>query len=47
MMQCTVDAVTSIKDRTHHSVQISVRYVDNMMTLYCLRRPSGRPPDDT
>ena len=30
-----------------HSVQISDGYVDNMMTLYCLRRPSGRPPDDT
>ena len=32
---------------SHHSVRISVRYVDNMMTLYCLRRPSGRLPDDT
>jgi hypothetical protein len=30
-----------------HSVQISDGYVDNMMTLYRLRRPSGRPPDDT
>jgi len=29
-----------------HSVQISDGYVDNMMTLYRLRRPSGRPPDD-
>jgi hypothetical protein len=31
----------------HHSVRISVRYVDNMMTLHRSRRPSGRPPDDT
>ena len=31
----------------HHSVQISIRYVDNMMTLYRLRHPSGRLPDDT
>jgi hypothetical protein len=30
-----------------HSVQISDGYVDNMMTLYRLRHPSGRPPDDT
>jgi hypothetical protein len=30
-----------------HSVQISDGYVDNMMTLYRLRRPSGRPPDYT
>jgi hypothetical protein len=35
-----------IHDRGH-SVQISDGYVDNMMTLYRLRRPSGRPPDDT
>jgi hypothetical protein len=32
---------------THHSVRIYVRYVDNMMTLYRLRRPSGCPLDDT
>ena len=31
----------------HHSVQIFVRYVDNTMTLYYLRCPSGRPPDYT
>jgi hypothetical protein len=31
----------------HHSVQIYVRNVDNMMALYCLRRLSGRPPDNT
>jgi hypothetical protein len=30
-----------------HSVQISDGYVDNMMTLYHLRHPSGHPPDDT
>jgi hypothetical protein len=30
-----------------HSVQISDGYVDNMMTLYRLRRPSRRPPDYT
>ena len=38
--------VLRISGRSHHSVRISVRYVDNMMTLYRLRRPSGRPPDD-
>ena len=31
----------------HHSVPIPDRYVDNTMTLYRLRRPSGRPPDNT
>jgi hypothetical protein len=31
----------------HHSVQIYVRYVDNTMTLYRLRRPSGRLLDYT
>jgi len=30
-----------------HSVQISDGYVDNMMTLYRLRRPSKRPLDYT
>jgi hypothetical protein len=30
-----------------HSVQICVRYTDNMMTLYRLRRLSGRPADYT
>ena len=30
-----------------HSVQISDGCVDNMMTLYRLRCPSGCPPDDT
>ena len=30
-----------------HLVQIYDRYVDNIMTLYRLRRPSGRPPDCT
>jgi hypothetical protein len=30
-----------------HSVRISDGYVDNMMTLYRLRRPSGHPLDDT
>jgi len=30
-----------------HSVQIHVRYVDNTMTLYRLRRLSGRPADYT
>ena len=29
------------------SVQIHVRYEDNMMTMWCLRRPSGRPADST
>ena len=32
---------------THHSVQISIRYADNIVTLYRLRRPSGRPADYT
>jgi hypothetical protein len=27
-------------------IQISDSYVDYMMTLYCLRRWNGRPPDD-
>jgi hypothetical protein len=31
----------------HHSVRISIRYVDNTMTLYCLRRPSRHLPDYT
>jgi hypothetical protein len=31
----------------HHSVLISDSYVDYMMTLYRLRRPSGCPPDYT
>ena len=31
----------------HHSVQISLRYADNIVTLYRLRRPSGRPADYT
>jgi hypothetical protein len=30
-----------------HSVQIHDRDVDNIMTLYRLRRASGRPPDCT
>ena len=29
------------------SVQISIRYADNIVTLYRLRRPSGRPADYT
>ena len=29
------------------SVQIHVRYKDNMMTMWCLRHPSGRPADST
>ena len=37
----------SFHARTHHSVQIHDRYVDNIMTLYRLRRASGRPPDCT
>jgi hypothetical protein len=32
-------------DPAHHSVLISDSYVDNMMTLYCLRRQNGRPPN--
>ena len=35
------------KQFPHHSVQIYVGYVDNIMTLYCLRCPSGRPLDYT
>ena len=31
----------------HHSVPIHVRYIDNRLTLYRLRHPSGRPPDCT
>ena len=30
-----------------HSVQIYVRYIDNMMTLYHLRHPNRCPADDT
>ena len=29
------------------SVQISIRYADNIVTLYRLRRPSRRPVDYT
>jgi hypothetical protein len=29
----------------HHSVLIFDSYVDNTMTLYCLRCQNGRPPD--
>jgi hypothetical protein len=32
---------------SHHSVPIYDRYVDNVMTLYRLRRRSGHPPDYT
>ena len=32
---------------THHSVQIHINCVDYIVTLYRLRRPSGRPPDYT
>jgi hypothetical protein len=39
--------VLNTNEEGGHSVQISDGYVDNMMTLYRLRRPSGRPPDDT
>jgi hypothetical protein len=31
----------------HHSVQIYVSNVDNMMTLYCLQHPSRHPADYT
>ena len=31
----------------HPSVQIHVRYEDNMMTMCCLGRPSGHPADGT
>jgi hypothetical protein len=31
----------------HHSVPIYDRYVDNVMTLYRLRRRSGHSPDYT
>ena len=34
-------------DLTHHSVQIHINCVDYIVTLYRLRRPSGRPPDYT
>ena len=30
-----------------HSVKIYVGYVNNMMTLCCLRHPNGRPADST
>ena len=30
-----------------HSVQISDSDIDNIVTLYRLRRASGRPADDT
>ena len=32
---------------SHPSVQIHVRYEDNMMTMCCLGRPSGHPADGT
>jgi hypothetical protein len=31
-------------DGRGHSVQIYIRNIDNIMTLYGLRRLSGRPP---
>ena len=34
-------------DVPHHSVQISIRYADNIVTLYHLRRPSARLADYT
>ena len=37
----------SLERIPHHSVQISIRYADNIVTLYRLRRPSGRPADYT
>ena len=33
--------LTGEQDIAHHSVQIYIRYVDNIMTLYFLRCPSG------
>jgi Retrotransposon gag protein len=51
LLACIKDEVSCVgKPNTlpgGNSVQISDGYVDNMMTLYRLRRPSGRPPDDT
>ena len=38
---------TMPEHEAHHSVQISIRYADNIVTLYHLRRPSGRPADYT
>jgi hypothetical protein len=40
-----VGASTNYPAFPHHSVRIYVRYVDNTMTLYRLRRRNGRPPD--
>jgi len=34
-------------EEAHHSVRISDSNMDNIMTLYRLRRASGRPPDCT
>ena len=39
--------VTRIWDCPHPSVQIHVRYEDNMMTMCCLGCPSGHPADGT
>jgi hypothetical protein len=36
-----------VMDIPHHSVRISDSNMDNIMTLYRLRRASGRPPDCT
>jgi hypothetical protein len=47
---CTSPIVCPMPDyapSSHHSVRIQVRYVDNIKTLYRLRRASGRPPDCT
>jgi hypothetical protein len=42
------DIDVDVDDNTGgHSVQIHVRYVDNTMTLYHLRRLSGCPADYT
>ena len=37
----------TIWEIAHPSVQIHVRYEDNMMTMCCLGRPSGHPADGT
>ena len=39
--------INSFGFSTHPSVQIHVRYEDNMMTMCCLGRPSGHPADGT
>jgi hypothetical protein len=37
----------AITTYAHHSVKIYIRYVNNMITLYHIRHPSGCPLDYT